>query len=80
MTERQAGAEGLGEIGGDSNKVRVRLQSGGNVLQGGGTDSATILIGDLGPVGGNIGNCGRETHYVSEKITGKRSWRKTDRM
>ena len=42
--EFQAGAEGIEEIREDSTKGRGRLQSGGNVLQGGGTGGALIRL------------------------------------
>ena len=69
--ERQAGVEGLGEIGEDVTKRRGGLQSGGNVLQGGGTGGALIRLRVLGPVGGNRENDGRDTHRVSVKNHGE---------
>ena len=49
-TEHQAGAEGLGEVGGDSKKGRGVTQSCGNILQGGDTNGAPIWLGDLVPI------------------------------
>ena len=59
--ERQAGVEGMGEIGEDSTKVMGGLQHGGNVLQGCGTGIAIIWIGVLGPVHGNVEKSDRDT-------------------
>ena len=63
--------EGMGEIGEDSKKVRGGPQSGGNFIQGGDTGGATIWLRDLGPIGCNVYNCERDTHWVSKKNHGK---------
>ena len=44
MTERQAGAEGLGEVEENSKKIRGKPQSVGNVLHGIDTDGTPIWI------------------------------------
>ena len=64
--ERQAGVEGLGEMGGDATKGRGIIQSGGSILQGGSTGKYLIWIGVLDHVNNNGENGGRYTHRVSE--------------
>ena len=65
--ERQLGIDCLGVIGGGAKKGSGGIQSGVNVIQGGGTCGALIWIGLLGPVVGNGENSGRYTHQISKK-------------
>ena len=76
--ERQAGAEGLGDIGQDSAKGRGGHQSDGDVLQGGGTGGAIVRIGVLSTVDINGENGGRDTNRVPETNYGNHERRRTD--
>ena len=62
----QEGMEGVGKIGEYAKKGRGGPQSGGNVLQGGDTGGATFWLGELGTIGDNRYNGGRDSLQVSE--------------
>ena len=64
--ERQAGAEGMEDIGEDYMKGMGGPQSGGNVIQGDETGGASICMVYLVTIGGNAKNSVRDTHWVSE--------------
>ena len=61
----------MGEVGEVPKKVMGGSQSGGNVPQGGDTGGTTILIVDLGPIGGYGEESGGYAHKVSEKNHGE---------
>ena len=61
----------MGEVGEVANNVMGGPQSVGNVPQGGDTGGTTILIVDLGPIGGYGEESGGYAHKVSEKNHGE---------
>ena len=64
--EHKSVSEGLGDVGGVSKKGRGGPHSGGNFLQGSDTGGTFICLRYLGPIGGDIEDCGGESRRFYE--------------